>query len=96
MDGGISERFYRPIQDGELVDEDEPFAFNPAVNRLYPVAGGVLTSMRASMDERNAGDYRQLYVHGLHDCIELCKDLEAGSIHRCVIEMNICDNGCSS
>ncbi len=74
--------------------EDEPFAFNPAVNRLYPVAGGVLTSVRASMEGKKPSDYRQLYVHGLHNCIELCKDLEAGAIHRCVIEMNICENGC--
>ena len=74
--------------------EDEPFPFNPAVNRLYPVAGGVLTSVRASLDERAQNGYRQLYVHGLHNCIELCKDLEAGSIHNCIIEMNICDNGC--
>ena len=74
--------------------EDEPFAFNPAVNRLYPVAGGVLTSVRASMDGKQESGYRLLYVHGLRSCIELCKDLEAGSIHRCVIEMNVCDNGC--
>ena len=74
--------------------EDDPFAFNPAVNRLYPVAGGVLTSVRASLEGRNRSGYRQLYVHGLHNCIELCKDLEAGSIHHCVIEMNICENGC--
>ncbi len=74
--------------------EDEPFAFNPAVNRLYPVAGGVLTSVRASMEGKQESGYRLLYVHGLRSCIELCKDLEAGSIHRCVIEMNVCDNGC--
>ena len=74
--------------------EDEPFAFDAAVNRLYPVAGGVLTSVRATMGERTMGDYRQLFVHGLHNCIELCKDLEAGSIHHCMIEMNVCENGC--
>ena len=74
--------------------EDEPFAFNPAVNRLYPVAGGVLTSVRSSLSDQADTGYRQLFVHGLRNCIELCKDLEAGSIHRCLIEMNICENGC--
>ncbi len=73
---------------------DEPFAFNPAVNRLYPITGGVLTSVQASLESGDQKPYRQLYVHGLHDCIELCKDLEAGSLHHCLIEMNTCDNGC--
>ncbi|MCR5136948.1 MAG: 4Fe-4S binding protein [Oscillospiraceae bacterium] len=76
---------------------DEPFPFNPAANRLYPVTGGVLTSVWASMEpreEKNPKGYRQLCVHGLRSCIEFCRDLEAGSVHRCVVEMNICENGC--
>lgn len=74
--------------------EDEPFAFDSAVNRLYPVTGGVLTSVQATLNGTEPQRYRQLYVHGVRGCIELCKDLEAGSLHNCVIEMNICDNGC--
>ena len=73
--------------------EDEPFAFDSAVNRLYPVSGGVLASVRATVGNASGG-YRYLAVHGLKSCIELCKDLEAGAVHRCVIEMNICENAC--
>jgi hypothetical protein len=74
--------------------EDEPFPFNPAVNRLYPVTGGVLASVRAGLSEEASRHYRQFAVHGLSNCIELCRDIEAGSVHRCVIEMNSCENGC--
>ena len=30
--------------------ENDPVAFDPAVNRIYPVTGGVLTSLSASLD----------------------------------------------
>ena len=74
--------------------EDEPFPFDPAVNRLYPVTGGVLASVRAGLNRDTAQHYRQFCVHGLSNCMELCRDIEAGSVHRCVIEMNSCENGC--
>ena len=75
--------------------ENEPFPFDPTVNRLYPVTGGVLASVRAGLPaESDRHHYRQFAVHGLSNCIELCRDMEAGSVHRCVIEMNSCENGC--
>ena len=75
--------------------ENEPFPFDPAVNRLYPVSGGVLASVRAGLPAESARQqYRQFAVHGLSNCNELCRDMVAGSVHRCVIEMNSCENGC--
>ncbi|MBQ9663839.1 MAG: 4Fe-4S binding protein [Oscillospiraceae bacterium] len=75
--------------------ENDPFPFDPAVNRLYPVTGGVLASVRAGLQEESTSHhYRQFAVHGLSSCIELCRDIEAGSVHRCVIEMNSCENAC--
>ena len=75
--------------------ENDPFPFDPAVNRLYPVTGGVLTSVRAGLPTESARQqYRQFAVHGLSNCMELCRDMVAGSVHRCVIEMNSCENGC--
>ena len=85
------------LEEGIRVEDcrDEPFPFDPAVNRLYPVTGGVLASVRAGLQgEVAAHHYRQFAVHGLSSCIELCRDIEAGSVHRCMIEMNSCENGC--
>lgn len=90
LNGWLEEK---EIRIGEC--ENEPFPFDPAVNRLYPVTGGVLASVRAGLPEGAARQhYRQFAVHGLANCIELCRDMEAGSVHRCVIEMNSCENGC--
>ena len=74
--------------------ESDPFPFDPAVNRIYPVTGGVLSSMSASLGEKAKNGYRQVCVHGLRNCIEFCRDMEAGSMHHCVVEMNVCEHGC--
>jgi PAS domain S-box-containing protein len=50
--------------------------------------------MSASLDEKGKTGYRQVCVHGLRNCIEFCKDMEAGSMHHCVVEMNVCEHGC--
>ena len=77
---------------------EQPFStLDPKVNRLYPVTGGILKSVRASL-EADGGPgsdrYRKFYVHGARDCIELCRELEAGGASGCFIEMNMCADGC--
>ena len=74
--------------------EDMPFAaFDPKVNRLYPVTNGVVNSVLATQEERADG-YRKFYVHGEANCIDLCKSMERGEIKGCFIEMNMCAGGC--
>lgn len=73
--------------------EDRPFtAFDPRVNRLYPVTNGVVNSVLA-MEEGGDG-YRKFYVHGSANCIDLCKSMSRGEIKGCFIEMNMCSGGC--
>lgn len=73
--------------------EDAPFTrFDPRVNRLYPVTNGVVNSVLAT---RSEGDgYRKFYVHGVQNCIDLCKSMARGEIKGCFIEMNMCAGGC--
>ena len=72
--------------------EEKPFA-NPEVNinRLYPVSGGVISSV---LKEGTEDDYQKLYVDGLESCIELLESLEKGELQRCFIEANVCSGGC--
>lgn len=73
--------------------EDDPFVqFDPQVNRLYPVTNGVVNSVLST--EKQADRYRKFYVHGLANCIDLCKSMVRGEIKGCFIEMNICAGGC--
>lgn len=70
----------------------EPDNPSPAVNRLYPVESGIITSVLTQSD--SSENYHKLYVHGLTDCIELLRAMQRGELSRCFIELNICRNGC--
>lgn len=73
--------------------EDVPFeAFDPKVNRLYPVTNGVVNSVLTI--EKKTDGYRKFYVHGAKNCIDLCKSLKRGEIKGCFIEVNMCAGGC--
>ncbi len=73
--------------------EDKPFTrFDPRVNRLYPVTNGVVNSVLAT--EAQTDGYRKFYVHGVQNCIDLCRSMARGEIKGCFIEMNMCAGGC--
>lgn len=73
--------------------EDKPFTrFDPRVNRLYPVTNGVVGSVLATKTRTDG--YRKFYVHGVLNCIDLCKSMARGEIKGCFIEMNMCAGGC--
>ena len=73
--------------------EDMPFTrFDPKVNRLYPVTNGVVNSVLATEAQKDG--YRKFYVHGISNCIDLCRSMARGEIKGCFIEMNVCSGGC--
>lgn len=80
--------------EGIVLDQCEPRPMsnpNPKVNRLYPVSRGVIQSVMASEQPEK---YRKLFVDGIENCRELLDAMEAGEIHGCFIEMNMCEGGC--
>lgn len=84
------------LEEEDIVIEDcpdMPFTrFDPKVNRLYPVTNGVVNSVLAT--EAEADGYRKFYVHGVSNCIDLCRSMSRGEIQGCFIEMNMCAGGC--
>lgn len=84
------------LKEEEIVIEDcddKPFVrFDPKVNRLYPVTNGIVNSVLATAEEGDS--YRKFYVHGVANCIDLCKSMARGEISGCFIEMNMCSGGC--
>lgn len=73
--------------------EDTPFKhLPPGVNQLYPVTGGVISSVLSTVDHRE--NYRKFHIHGTKNCIELCESMMAGEISRSFIEMNMCTGAC--
>jgi uncharacterized Fe-S cluster-containing protein len=57
--------------------------------RLFPTAGGILRAMRQSNP-----DYNYLAIDGVDHCIAALKDIAAGGLERCFIEMSACSGSC--
>jgi len=57
--------------------------------RIFPTSGGVIKSMA----DRPEG-YIYLAVDGVENCIEALKDIEAGGLRGCFIEMSACKGSC--
>ncbi len=57
--------------------------------RLFPTSGGIIRTMGKTVD-----GYTYLVVDGAQNCIAALKDIENGNIHKCFIEMSICEGSC--
>ena len=57
--------------------------------RLFPTTGGILNTM---VDKPT--DYSYLAIDGVENCINAIKDIIAGNIHNCFIEMSACVGSC--
>lgn len=57
--------------------------------RFFPTTGGVLKTMNL-----NQKDYTYMAVDGLDNVISALKEIEAGNIHKCFIEMSACSGSC--
>lgn len=89
--GDLDEWFRREgIVPAEL--EPEPFLnLDTQILRLYPVAGGILETLRV----RGANpSVEYLAVDGVERCKEMLETIRAGGMEGCFIEMNACSGGC--
>ena len=59
------------------------------VSRLFPIAGGILNSMKAANP-----DYAYLTVDGIENCVRAIEELLAGKPDKCFIEMSACVGSC--
>lgn len=64
---------------------------SPKVNQLYPISGGVITSVLAGITD---DQYYKVHIDGLKACMELFAELEKGEVSGCFFEVNVCEGGC--
>ena len=57
--------------------------------RFFPTTGGVLKTMA-----KNLNGYTYLALDGVDNCIAALKDIIAGKVHKCFIEMSACVGSC--
>ncbi len=58
------------------------------VNRLYPVGGGILQSVKAEVQQ---SDYQWMAVSGMNSCRGIIQAMERGELDHCFVEINICE-----
>ncbi len=59
--------------------------------RFFPTTGGILKTMA-----QDTPGYTYLALDGVETCMAALKDIEAGKIHNCFIEMSACVGSCIS
>ena len=64
---------------------------NPRINRLYPISGGIVSSVNAAAGKH---DDKTMAVHGLEDCIGVLQSMEQGELNHCLLELSVCRGSC--
>ena len=57
--------------------------------RFFPTVGGILKTMKLDNPK-----YDYIAIDGVENCIAALKDIEAGNVHNCFIEMSACTGSC--
>ena len=60
-----------------------------SLTRFFPTPGGIIKTMNI----KDFG-YTFLSVDGVENCMAALRDIEAGKLHKCFIEMSACVGGC--
>ena len=68
----------------KIMDEDEN-----SRARFFPTAGGVLKTMAKDMP-----GFTYMAVDGVENCMVALKEIIAGKVHKCFVEMNACVGSC--
>ena len=74
----------------ENVELKEELDDTPESNaRFFPIAGGILRTM-----QKKSSEYTYLEINGVEKCMSALRDIEAGNVHKCFIEMSSCVGSC--
>lgn len=76
-------------KDVHIAAEEDSSPEETGKARLFPVPGGILRSM-----EKRNQNYHYIAVDGIDNCIEALRDVTAGGLSHCFIEMSACTGSC--
>ena len=77
--------------DVSACEEEEFLRPNAEIMRLYPVAGGIIKTVKALGPVEK---YDFSGVEGIDACKEIFESIRSGEIEHCFIELNACVGGC--
>lgn len=84
------EHFDIRMEDCEEMAPDNP---DPGINKLYPTAGGIITSLRSDPDFPD-NRYMSFHISTISNCRSVLQELREGFYDHCMIEMSACPGGC--
>ncbi|MCI7097391.1 MAG: 4Fe-4S binding protein [Lachnospiraceae bacterium] len=79
--------------DMKQMEESRPDNPDPAVNKLYPTAGGIITALRCN-EKFPDSRYMSFHISSISNCRNVLQELREGIYSNCVIEMSACPGGC--
>ncbi len=79
------------MQEESIVPATEMDVNENSRARFFPTTGGILKTMDLSIP-----GYTYLALDGVENCMNALRDIEAGKIHNCFIEMSACVGSCIS
>ena len=77
------------LEETHISPEFPPCEKSEKRSRFFPKTGGIIQSMN-----RTGTGYRYYAIDGAEKCIAALRDIEGGGLHRCFIEMSICEGSC--
>ena len=77
------------LADEKIVPEQRIVPNPESRARFFPTAGGILKTMA-----KDAPGYTYLALDGIDNCVSALREIEAGGIHGCFIEMSACPGSC--
>ncbi len=77
------------LSESKITLEKETDKTECSLARFFPTTGGILKTMA-----KEDYGYKYLAIDGVQNCIAALKDIEAGKLHKCFIEMSACAGSC--
>lgn len=83
------EDLHRWLETSNITLHEQDDTVAGGITRAFPTCGGVLKSLR-----KQEQSYTYLAIDGMENCIRALKDIEAGALSNCIIEMSACLGNC--
>lgn len=87
----ISQWFDNDGIDYTKCQESEPDESGTLRGHRYPLVGGIISSVRDTLDEKDMGVLR---VHTVENCKTVLEEIRDGGLHNVCVELSACNESC--
>ena len=77
------------LKEADITLEKKIVPLQESRARFFPTTGGILKTLT-----QQRPDYTYMALDGVENCMAALRDIEAGKVHKCFIEMSACIGSC--